>query len=321
MNKLIPLILGIMLVVSCDKSSTDSDKDKEPEVSSFKSVNVKEQGKHYFSFADNSGTTTEPAQWDIAFGLVPLTVETAPCQFFTMPNDPVIFTGSGTSIAIVDAATLEEVSEVPANSNFIADDTEGAAFIGKDWFDDQFSVKPDIYAVKTCVGNYGLLAVKRYDYDPTVHQISNIVWEFKFNDSGATDFAAAVVDSFATGNAYDETRYFSFTDGAVNSFSKCDVKVDGSSLWLGPNVTAKKLENTALGDVANIDGSGMHSDVDPSYVTLGWYNYGDDHSLTPKDYVYIVNTSDGKFPAFKIMNYYDDQGNSGTFTIDWKYLQ
>ena len=52
-----------------------------------------------------------------------------------------------------------------------------------------------------------------------------------------------------------------------------------------------------------------------------WYDEDDNtHIITPQDKVYVVNTSDGKFPAFKVVSYYDERGVSGVFTIDWKYL-
>ena len=319
MFKLFIFILAMGLMISCSKDSTGP-KNENPQTESFKSVNVKTDGKQYFTFSTNTGALNEPAAYDIAFGVVPLIVETAPCQFFTMPSDPVIFTGTDASIAKVEAASLDDISEVPQAGDFTADDLLGSAFIGKDWFNAQYQVKQDVYVVKTCAGNFGLLAIKRYEMDFATHQIKNIVWEFKYNSDGSTDFSAAAIDSFATGNAYNETKYFSFAGGAVTANDTYDIKVEGSSLWLGQKVTVRKLENTNIGDITTITDSGLEADVLPTYVTLGWYNYGEGHTLTPKDFVYVVKTADGKYPAFEITNYYDDQGNSGTFTIEWKYL-
>lgn len=51
-----------------------------------------------------------------------------------------------------------------------------------------------------------------------------------------------------------------------------------------------------------------------------WYYETDAHIILPYEKVYVVNTTDGKFPAFQITSYYNDIGESGTFSIDWKYL-
>jgi hypothetical protein len=319
MSKLFIILIAMGLMISCSKDSTGPD-NTDPQAESFKSVNVKTEGKQYFSFSTNEGTLTEPAAYDIAFGVAPLTVETAPCQFFTMGNDPVIFTGSETAIAKVNAASLADVTEIPDTSAFAKDDLAGDAFIGKKWFDAQYAVKPDVYVIKTCAGNFGLLDIKRYDMDFEKMEIKNIVWDFKYNSDGSTNFSSAVIDSFATSNAYDETRYFSFSKGAITADDTYDIKVLGSSIWLGENVTIKKLADTELANVNTVTDSDLSADVQPSYVTLGWYNYGDGHKITPKDFVYVVKTADGKYPAFEVISYYDDMGESGTYTISWKYL-
>jgi hypothetical protein len=311
------LIAGLLL--SCTKNSTEN-KEESNNKSSFKSVNVKTDGTQYFIFSTNQGTLRAPAQYDIAFGLVPLTIEVATCQYFTMSNDPVVLTGPDITMAKIAAASLDEVTVIPDSAAFTADDARGNAFIGKAWFDAQYNVKPDVYVVKTCAGNFGLLDIKRYEMDFTKMQIKNIVWEFRYNNNGSADFSAAATDSFATGNAYDETRYYSFAAGAVTTDDSYDLKVIGSLIWLGNNVSVKKMENSSLTAITAVTDTGFEADVLPSYVTRDWYIYGDQHLLTPDDFVYVVKTSDGKYPAFEITNYYKDQGNSGMFTIEWKYL-
>jgi len=51
-----------------------------------------------------------------------------------------------------------------------------------------------------------------------------------------------------------------------------------------------------------------------------WYYETSAHFILPSDKVYIVNTTDGKFPAFEIIKYIDEEGTSGFFNIEWKYL-
>ncbi|MFQ6611714.1 MAG: HmuY family protein [Fidelibacterota bacterium] len=147
-------------------------------VNSYTSVNIKQGGPEYFTFADNEGTLTEPAKWDMAFA----TVEFVPAPGAPAIQDPVILTGTDVPFAKLDAADLSTVTDVPAATLFKTDDTG-------------------------------------------------------------------------------------------------------------------------------------------EYVTQGWYDYNPEtHLMTPKDYVFVVNTSDGKYPAFEITSYYDDDGNSGTISIQWKYL-
>lgn len=98
------------------------------------------------------------------------------------------------------------------------------------------------------------------------------------------------------------------------------MKFDRYSIWLGPNINVSKFANTDIDDVTVVSDTGLESDELPSFVTTGWYNYGAGHVLTRRNYVYVVHTPDGKYPTFEIVNYCDAEGNSGDFTIEWKYL-
>ncbi len=318
MKKILILLLISTLVFAC----TDNDEDtlKEPAKSTFKSHNIKTDGKQYFTFVSNLGNTVEPAIWDIAFGATPLTVETAPCQFFTMPNDPVIFTGADISIAAVEAESLDDVTSIPSESAFKLDVAEGDPIIGKNWVDGSFEIIPDTYIIKTCGGSLGVLQFTNYSYNPTLHQIYDVQFEYKFNNGGSTDFTSGNLNSITVPDANTGIQYFSLENGIVTSHDSFDLKFDGYSIWLGPNVTVSKLANIDIEDVTTVSDSGLEADELPSFVTTGWYDYGAGHVLTPRNYIYVVNTPDGKYPTFEITNYYDDQGNSGTYTINWKYL-
>ncbi|MFZ1288669.1 MAG: HmuY family protein [Melioribacteraceae bacterium] len=320
MKKKFYIIFLTIMIFACSDNSTDPKDDNNINVRKFKSHNVKDNGKQYFTFSTNSAETSESNNYDIAFGTVPLTIETAPCQFFTMPNDPLLLSGPNSSIAIVEAASLDEVISIPSEGEFKKDDHLGEAVIGKNWYDASNAIKPDVYVIKNCAGNYALLQITNYDYDFSVHQISSIHFKYKYNTDSSMDFSLTPIDSFKTENAYSEMKYFSFETGNVSSSQSYQLKINGSSIWLGENVEIKKLENTSIENITTITDSNFSSDIKTSYVTLGWYNYGEGHLLTPKDYIYVVKTTDGKYAAMEIINYYDDQGNSGTFTIDWKYL-
>ena len=86
------------------------------------------------------------------------------------------------------------------------------------------------------------------------------------------------------------------------------------------NDKAKKLATTDINSITTITDDNFSGDTMPSYITLGWYDYGDSHLLTAKDYVYVVKANNGKHAAFEVVNYYNSEGESGTFTINWKYL-
>lgn len=315
-----------LALVSCSKDSTGNDSE-ESKTYSFTTANVKTAGTQYFRFSSNTANSNKSGGYDLAFGVKAITEEVgAPgsCVYFTVNTYPVFSTGPGVTMARVDAASLNDVTDVPADNAFKADDTLRQALIGKDWFDAQngYKVRPDVWVIKTCAGNYGLVQFRRYDFDFTTMHIVNIVFDYKYNPDGSTDFSAAELDSFQTGNGYEATRYFSFADGSLQmAYGTWELQVEGSAVWLGPNVTAYKIENTNINDVTTIQTTGFSGDQVPSYVSAGWYDTDENHTVIPKDYVYVVKTSEGKYAALKVTNYYDEQGNSGAFTFEWKFLK
>jgi len=172
---------------------------------------------------------------------------------------------------------------------------------------------------KSCNGNYGLLAFDSYEMNFSTFQIKSIKWYFKYNDDGTADFSSTAVDSFTTENAYEQTRYFSFKDAALAmAYGTWEVTVEGSSIWLGPNVKVYKLENTNINDITTITETGFSGGDLTSYVCSGWYDSDENHTVIPRDYVYFAKTNSGKTAAFEITDYYDGMGNSGAFTIKWK---
>ena len=65
-------------------------------------------------------------------------------------------------------------------------------------------------------------------------------------------------------------------------------------------------------------------DEDPDYgfsQAGTWYDYNSaDHTLTPKDIVFIVRTGTGRYYKIKIEDYYNEVGDSGVFTLTWGEL-
>jgi len=320
---LIFLLVGstLMLFSHCKKSATEPDRTKS-DTYSFTSANVKTNGAQYFNFATNNSTDGQ-SQYDLAFTTTERIAEVGSgnCVYFDISADPVIKAGPDVTIAKIEAASLDAVTTCPADTQFGTDDTTAIPLIGKSWLDQKYNVKPDVYVFKTCKGNYGLLAFQSYVFDMNTFHIVSIKWYFKYNANGSTDFSSTALDSFSTENAYEQKRYFSFTEGALSfGYGTWDVEVIGSAIWLGPHVTIRKLENTNINDVSSAPADHFNGDDLTSYVTSGWYDSDENHKVIPNDYVYAVKTQTGKVAAFKVTNYYDDHGNSGVFTINWKYL-
>ncbi len=315
------ILISLFALFSCSENSTKTDDDDFGATESYTTVNVKTDSSQYFSFTSKSATAEKPAAFDLEFTLDQRMAEVGvnSCVYFNVSSDPIIKAGPGVRIARVDAASLDDVTSVPENENFISDDTVRAALIGKTWMDASHNVKPDVYVFKSCNGNYGLLAFDSYEMDFSIFQIKSIKWYFKYNVDGTADFSNTPVDSFKTDNAYDQTRYFSFKDGALAmAYGTWEVTVDGSTIWLGPNVQTYKLENTNINNITTVAETGFSGDDLTSYVCSGWYDTDENHTVIPNDFVYIAKTSSGDVTAFEITNYYDNMGNSGAFTIKWK---
>ena len=65
MKNIITLIISITLIWACSESSTGN-KNNNGDTNNFISADVQDETT-YFTFSSNSGTSTEPQEWDIAF--------------------------------------------------------------------------------------------------------------------------------------------------------------------------------------------------------------------------------------------------------------
>ena len=143
------------------------------------------------------------------------------------------------------------------------------------------------------------------------------------------------IQSHSTINIKNGTEYFNFAtnSGSTDETSAYDV-VFYSELFQpqgmpfpisDPRFQVKEGRSIAvvnaedLEDVTEVPASGTF--VTGFTSEFGeWYNTSESNLVIPQDKVYVVNTTDGNFPAFEITNYYDEDGESGVFTIEWKYL-
>lgn len=143
------------------------------------------------------------------------------------------------------------------------------------------------------------------------------------------------INEYSTVNVKTATEYFSFANnsGSTDEAAAHDIvfyAFQGQPAPQAPviwdprfrtkdGLSAAVVDAENLDDVTEIPASGEF--VENFVSEWGeWYETTDAHIVVPYDHVYIVNTTDGKFPAFEIINYYDEQGNSGIFSIEWKYL-
>ena len=146
------------------------------------------------------------------------------------------------------------------------------------------------------------------------------------------------VNTFSTVNVIKEnaTEYFSFNNnsGSTNEASVYDVAFyfemfrppyPNAPEIPDPRFSAKNglsiavLEDINLEDVTEVPSAG---EFVLNFISKEgeWYETTEEHVVVPYEHVYVVNTTDGQFPAFEITNYYDEEGDTGLFTIDWKYL-
>lgn len=143
------------------------------------------------------------------------------------------------------------------------------------------------------------------------------------------------VQSYSTVNIKEATEYFKFStnSGSTNANSDHDVVFYSEDFQPAPQAPVIKdprfrskdglsiavINITTLEDIDEVPNN---ADFVTNFVSeMGeWYSETDDHLIIPYEKVYIVNTADGKFPAFQIMSYYDEQGTSGVYNIEWKYL-
>ena len=143
------------------------------------------------------------------------------------------------------------------------------------------------------------------------------------------------VNTHVTVNVKTATEYFNFNtnSGSTDAVSAHDI-VFYSVMWTPPGapvtisdprfrvkdgLSIAVVNTESLDDVTEVPAS---EEFIQNFVSeMGeWYYETSAHFILPLDNVYIVNTTDGKFPAFEIIKYIDEEGTSGFFNIEWKYL-
>jgi hypothetical protein len=153
------------------------------------------------------------------------------------------------------------------------------------------------------------------------HQLYDIKMIVKYNSDGSRDFTSTEADTIVVPNAYDAAQHVSFfNNGMVSENDAYDLMVEGYHFYLGEGVMSKNLAMQDIQSITTISDDEWNLDS-PGTVTYDWYEYDSStHSVTPRDYVYVIHTAADEYYAFKIVSIYDNQADYGTFTIDWKKL-
>lgn len=70
---------------------------------------------------------------------------------------------------------------------------------------------------------------------------------------------------------------------------------------------------------------GDDGNMDPDFAFArgdNWFSYDEMfHTLTPRDVVFVVRTTEGRFVKVKILGYYDESGTGGYMRFQWAELQ
>ena len=152
-----------------------------------------------------------------------------------------------------------------------------------------------------------------------------------------SDDNANGINTHATVNVKTADEYFSFStnSGSAEATSMYDVKfysvkwnptgappeiiIDDPRFQVKDGLSIAVLDDTNLEDLTDVPATGEF--VTNFISEKGeWYETTVANIVVSLSHIYVVNTADGNFPAFEIIHYFDEQGISGIFNIEWKYL-
>lgn len=181
--------------------------------------------------------------------------------------------------------------------------------------------------------NYSTLKNETHMYN--LPEYYTIKLEVK-DSGGLTHTTTSLVDIigiYSTVNVKTSSDYFSFANnsGSSNAMSLHDIMFYTIQWQPAPNVSRiydpqfkvrgglsiAVLKGTNLDDVTEIPTNFI---LNYSTKYDSWYYTTNSSIVLSHENVWVVRTSDGRYPAFVIKSYYDEQGNSGVFSIEWKYL-
>lgn len=317
MNRLLSGLLMAfvaLVVISCDK---DDDTIVDPPATTnptFVSSNVKD-GAVYFSFDTKQAVPV----WDVVFK------SNGPSPDFYL--NALKFRGvNAVQIYNTEVTDFDAVTTV-STEGFSAD--EDTSVSGGNW----------------------------YNYDMTTHQLSSkglvyvlrgasdLVYKFRIENYAANVFTLKYARYNATTKAFEAAQtatvdksagaaMFSFTRGLVAEQKNWDVKLTiiptevppagtfsfpGILLNTDKNVAVKAVADKEFSAVDAVATTGLISDSQQAAVIgTDWFNYDSNtHIVTSKKHTYVLQTASGKRTKFRINNYYDQNNQSGFFTLEY----
>ncbi|MDD9940965.1 MAG: HmuY family protein, partial [Myxococcales bacterium] len=114
-------------------------------------------------------------------------------------------------------------------------------------------------------------------------------------------------------------------DGWDLAFSRFKIKSNGGVSGNG-SVAATELEGQSFDELEEAPEADYvrdaedsdDEDEDPDYALAGWYAYDpSDHSVSPKEIVYVIRSTEGDFFKLEMTDYYDEAGTSGFPAFRW----
>ncbi len=117
---------------------------------------------------------------------------------------------------------------------------------------------------------------------------------------------------------YDSTYHIRFegTSPYLNIYYDWGVSV---STTLPYDTTIITPYGNALHE--NYDGDSLYTDEYVSSIGSSWYTVNENHMVIPDDLVFFVRKPDGSIYAFEVLDYYNQNGESGYFTIRFGKLK
>jgi hypothetical protein len=149
--------------------------------------------------------------------------------------------------------------------------------------------------------------------DFTIDSSDSTIWVyFNLNDGAIVPSA----DDTTTDWDIKLQRYSVGLNGGVSGSGSVVVMVQEGTYDGYNDISSTPTGGTWITDEADADGDGK-----PEYALDGWFNYDfTNHTLSPKDIVYFIETPDGVF-KFRVMDYYNESGESGFMSFDSELIE
>lgn len=319
MNRLLYGVLFALSLTAFAGCSKDDDSPVTPPVTenpTFMSSNIKTNAV-YFNF----DTKSEVTVWDLFF------TKTGPSPVFYMNPDQLA--NNQVMIYNTTETDFDAVTSVDPSALTVDPDTTvtGTAWYNYNMTTHQLSSKGLVYILSTAGDNIVKFSIDSYD-----NTAGTMTVKYAMFDENTSAFGAAqtAVINPAT------PSYFSFSKGAVQDYGNWDVKLttilttpEGSPfpvnfpavlLNSSDEVTAKAVTGKEFNAVDAEAETNLTTDALPNMPVIGtdWFDYSTtDHRLTSKGHVYVLETTTGKRTKFRILNYYDDNNESGHMKLEY----